>query len=65
MSNIMFSFNRSFWQDNGVRISNTVYYNNEHLKAFINFYFIPWLNEVSQIQKSDDPVRVTVRHLRV
>ena len=64
MSNIMLSFNDSFWQDNGDRISNKIYYNNENLNAFINYYFIPWLNEVAKIQNSDDPVRVRVRHFR-
>lgn len=58
----MLPFNESWWQDNGIRISNKIYYNSEPLKTFINFYLIPWMYEFVDVQKSDDPVRVSVSH---
>lgn len=60
MSNLLFSFNESVWQDNGFLISNKVYYYNEQLKAIVNFYFVSWLYQFVDIQKSDDPVRIVV-----
>lgn len=58
----MLYFNESWWEDNELFVSNIVYYNNEPLKAFLNFYLIPWLYEFVEVQISDKPVRVAVRH---